>query len=161
MPILSQPNTPAILSAIQSYMQNLTWGATNQSFALVQVEEIKDITNLVANGSACLEIYGASDDSQHAYFGGRIRDEQSFILMALVSKDTPVYAQQIYTIRDAMVAPFQAHATLGNAGSVFHAQIKPKTGMYLDVRRNEQWMRGFRIQLLTYQEWQVTPGVIS
>jgi len=143
-------------------MTAITWG-TNQSFAQVQIEEIKDVTNLVANSGACLEIYGASDDSQHAYFGGRIRDEQSFILMALVSKDTPTYAQQIYVIRDALVAPFQTHATLGNAGSVFHAQIKPRTGMYLDVRRNEQWLRGFRIQLLTMQEWQVPmpPGVIS
>ncbi len=156
------PNTPAILTAIQGYMQALTWG-TNQSFSQVAIEEIKDVTNLVANGGACLEIYGAQDDSQHFTFGGKIRDEQTFLLMALVSKDTPAYAQQIYVIRDALVIPFQVHATLGNAGTVFHSQIKPSSGVYLDVRRNEQWLRGYKVMVKTKSEWFVPtpPGVIS
>jgi hypothetical protein len=143
-------------------MQNITWGNGNY-FALVQVEEIKDVTNLVSGGGACLEIYGTADDSQHFTFGGKIRDEQSFLLMALVSKDTVAYAQQIYVIRDALVIPFQTHATLGNAGTVFHAQIKPGTGAYIDVRRNQQWLRGYRVHIMTRQEWNVPtpPGVIA
>jgi|SRR5579859_222726 len=158
----NSPNTIAIMTAIQGYMTSLTWGI-NQSFAQVQIEEIKDVTESVAQGSACLEIYGASDDSQHFTFGGKVRDEQSFILMALVSKDTPAYAQQIYTIRDALIVPFQTHATLGNAGTVYHAQIKPGTGAYLDVLRNNQWLRGYRVHIMTRQEWFVPtpPGVIS
>ncbi|HTJ49441.1 MAG TPA: hypothetical protein VL443_08325 [Cyclobacteriaceae bacterium] len=156
------PNTPAIMSAIQGYMQNIIWG-NNQQFSLVQVEEIKDVTNYVSKGSACLEIYGTSDDSQHLAFGGKITDQQSFLLMALVSKDKVEYAQQIYAIRDAIVVPFQAHATLGNAGTVYHSQIKPGTGAYIDVIRNQQWLRGYRVQILTRQEWNVPvpPGVIS
>lgn len=158
----NSPNTPAIMEAIQTYMQGITWGS-GQSFALVQVEEIKDVTNLVAGGGACLEIYGTADDSQHHAFGGKVRDEQAFMLMALVSKDTPDYAKQIYVIRDALVVPFQTHATLGNAGTVFHSQIKPNTGQYIDVRRNMQWLRGYRVQIKTIQEWVVPtpPGVIA
>ncbi len=158
----NSPNTPAIMTAIQVFMQAITWG-NNQRFTLVQVEEIKDVTNLVATGGACLEIYGTSDDSQHFTFGGKIRDDQSFLLMALVSKDTVAYAQQIYAIRDSLVVPFQTHATLNNAGTVFHSQVKPGSGAYIDVRRNQQWLRGYRVQISTKQEWNVItpPGVIS
>lgn len=156
------PNTPAIMTAIQGYMQSITWGSGSQ-FSLVQIEEIKDITTRVANGGACLEIYGAMDDSQHFTFGGKVKDQQSFMLLALTSKDKLEYAQQIYAIRDALIYPFQLHATLGNAGTVFHSQIKPGTGIYLDIKRNQQWLRGYRVQLMTIQEWNVPtpPGVIS
>jgi hypothetical protein len=158
----NSPNTPAIMSAIQSYMQGITWG-TGNSFGLVQIEEIKDVTSLVANGSACLEIYGVSDSSEHLSFGGKIHDEQVFVLLALVSKDTPAYAQQIYSIRDSLVVPFQIHATLGNAGVVYHSELKAKSGTYLDVRRNSQWLRGYKTHVLTRQEWFVPtpPGVIA
>lgn len=166
MPLMNAPNTPAIMTAIQTYMSSLTWtynSVQNITFAQVQIEEIKDVTNVVAGGSACLEIYGTADDSQHKSFNGRIMDEQAFLLLALVSKDTPLYAQQIYTIRDALVRPFQIHATLGDAGNVYHSQIKPRVGKYVDIRRNEQWLRGYKVEILTYQEWQVPvpPGVIS
>lgn len=156
------PNTPAIMQAIQTYMQNITYG-TSQQFSLVQIEEIKDVTNLVANGGSCLEIYGSTDDSQHFTFNGKVTDEQTFVLLALVSKDKPTYAQQIYQIRDALVVPFQTHATLGNAGTVYRSQIKSGSGVYLDIRRNQQWLRGYRIHILTRQEWvvQTPPGVIS
>jgi len=158
----NSPNSPAILAAIQGYMQSLTWG-TGQSFAQVSIEEIKDVTNLVAGTGACLEIYGTADDSQHKNFGGKVKDEQEWMLLALVSKDTNVQAQQIYVIRDALVVPFQTHATLGNAGTVYHAQIKPGSGMYVDVKRNEQWLRGYRVRIFTRQEWAVItpPGVIA
>lgn len=158
----NQPNTMAILTAIQTYMQAITWGSSQQ-FAQVSIEEFKDVTNLVAIGGACLEIYGVNDDSQHKAFGGKVVDEQTFMLLALVSKDTPVYVQQIYSIRDALVVPFQVHATLGGAGTVYHSQVKPNTGLYLDVRRNAQWLRGYRVHIMTRQEWVVAtpPGVIS
>jgi hypothetical protein len=156
------PNTPAIMTAIQGYMQSITWGSGSQ-FSLVQIEEIKDITNRVANGGVCLEIYGAADDSQHFTFGGKVKDTQSYMLLALTSKDKLEYAQQIYQVRDALIYPFQLHATLGNAGTVFHSQIKSGTGIYLDIKRNQQWLRGYRVQLMTIQEWNVPtpPGVIS
>ena len=156
------PNTFAILTAIQTYMQNITWGV-NSRFSLVQIEEIKDITARVANGGVCLEIYGSTDDSRHFAFGGKVRDDQSFILLALTSKDTTAYTQQIYPVRDALIVPFQIHATLGDAGTVFHSQVKTGSGVYLDIKRNQQWLRGYRIQISTVQEWNVPtpPGVIS
>lgn len=165
MPTYTPPNAPntfAIMQSIQSYMQSIVWGTSSQ-FSLVQIEEIKDITNQVVGMNACLEIYGGNDDSQHFAFGGKIRDEQDFILLALVSKDTTASIQQIYQIRDQLVVPFQIHATLNNAGTVFHSQVKPKSGAYMDIKRNNQWLRGYRLRIQTQQEWFVPtpPGVIS
>jgi len=158
------PNSPAVIAAIVSYMTALTYPDTTPVYTLAQEEEIKDVTDLVATGGACLEVYGASDDSQRHAFGGLIWDEQSWLLMSLVSKATAALAAQIYKVRDALVQPFQVHATLGGGiPQLFHAQIKPGTGAYLDVYRNNQWLRGHRIQIMTRQQWNVPtpPGVIS
>jgi hypothetical protein len=128
------PNTPAVIAAIVGYLTALTYPDTTSVYTLAQEEEIKDVTDLVATGGACVEVYGTSDDSQRHNFGGRVWDEQSWLLMSLVSKATPDLAKQIYKVRDALVQPFQVHATLGGGiTQLFHAQIKPGTGAYIDV----------------------------
>jgi hypothetical protein len=161
--LTSQPNTLAIGDAIVSYLATLTYPDTTVVYKLAQLEAIKDIVDLVANGGVCVEVYGNDDDSQHHAFGGKMRDAQSWFILSMCSLDTPQLARQIYSVRDALVQPFQAHATLGNAGSVFHSQIKPNSGKFFRIFRNGKWYRSHIIELLTMQEWVVStpPGVIA
>lgn len=166
MPSTTAPNTLAVAQAILGYGSTLVYPNTSTLvYTDVQLGEIKDITDQVsASTAACLEIYANKDDSQHFTFGGKIRDDQSWFLLSLVSLDNAQSAEQlIYQVRDAIIAPFQIHATLGNAGSVFHSQIKPNTGRFLKIFRNGQWLRAHLIEIYTIQEWFVPtpPGVIS
>lgn len=163
---MSGPNTLAIANAIVGFCTPLVYPNTaTLVYDLVQLGEIKDITDRVATqGNACLEIYANRDNSQHFTFGGKIRDEQTWWLLSLVNLDNALAAeQQIYQIRDALVMPFQVHATLGNAGSVYHSQIQPHSGKFLKIMRNGQWLRAHMIEIQTWQEWFVPtpPGVIS
>jgi hypothetical protein len=159
------PQTLAVAQAIVAFCTALTNPATNTPiYAQISLGENKDITTAVANGNACLEVYGNSDDSQHKAFGGKITDEQTWFLLSLVSLDDAQAAEkQIYQVRDAVIQPFQTHATLGNAGSVYHSQIKPKSGKFFKVLRNGQWLRSHVFEVLTRSEWIVTtpPGVIA
>lgn len=163
MPVLTAPDTPAIANAIVGYGQTLAYPDTTLVYKECQLGEIKDIVDNVAGGNACLEVYANLDDSQRHAFGGRIHDDQTWFLLSLVSLDNAEAAELlIYRVRDALVAPFQQHATLGNAGNVFHAQIKSGSGKFLKVFRNGVWLRAHLIEVLTKQEWQVpAPGVIS
>jgi hypothetical protein len=163
MPIATAPDSLAIANAIAGYLAVLTYPNTTPVYKLAQVEAIKDVTDLVANGGACVEVYGNEDDSQHHNFGGMVWDEQSWFVLSMCSLDSPELAQQIYAVRDALVQPFQQHATLGNAGNVFHAQIKPGSGKFMRIFRNGQELRAHVIELLTRQQWHVPtpPGVIS
>jgi hypothetical protein len=164
MPISTAPNTPAIGDAIVAYLAALTYPDTTSVYKLAQLEAIKDVTDLVAGGGACVEVYGDSDSSTHHAFNGRIRDEQSWFILSMCSMDTPLLARQVYAVRDALVQPFQEHATLGNAGgTVFHSELKPNSGKFLRIMRNGQELRAHLIELFTKQEWQVLtpPGVIS
>lgn len=160
----SQPNTPAVANAIVSYAQALTYPSSAAVYKTVQLGEIKDIIDQTANGATCLEIYANHDDSQHKAFGGKIYDEQTWFLLSLVSLDNAQNAETlIYQVRDALVVPLQTHATLGNAGSVYHSQIKEGGSHFLKVFRNGQWFRAHLLELLTRQEWFVPtpPGVIA
>jgi hypothetical protein len=160
----SAPNTPAVASAIVAYGQALTFSGGGAVYTKVQNGEIKDITDLVASGTqACLEVYANLDDSQRYAFGGRIRDEQTWFLLSIVSLDNAAAAETlIYKVRDALVQPLQEHATLGSAGSVFHSELKAGSGKFLKIMRNGEWLRAHLIELMTRQEWQVpAPGVIA
>ena len=164
MPSTTSPNTLVIAQAIVAYGKALTYTSGALVYSVVQLGEIKDITDQVANGNACLEVYANKDDSQHFTFGGKIRDDQTWFLLSLVSLDDAQRAEeQIYQIRDAIIPPFQVHATLGNAGSIFHSQIRAGSGKFIKIFRNGQWLRAHVIEIMTIQEWFVPtpPGVIS
>jgi hypothetical protein len=165
MPIATTPNTLSVAQAIAAYGQALTYPGGGTVYSGVSIGEMKDITEkIVVSGSACLEVYANSDDSQHLAFGGKVRDDQSWYLLSLVNMDDAAAAEAlIYQVRDALIQPFQAHATLGNAGNVFHSQIKSGSGRFLRVFRNGQWLRAHLIEVQTISEWFVPtpPGVIA
>ena len=101
------PNTLAAANALVAFAQALTINSS-PVYASVSLGEIKDVIDLVANGGACLEVYGNADDSQHTTFGGGIWDEQSWDLLSLVSLDDAQSAEElIYACRDALVVPIQ------------------------------------------------------
>lgn len=159
---VTAPNTPAIADAIAAYLQALVYPNSSPVYDYVQVEGIKDITDYITNNQACAEVYGNDDDSQHHAFNGVVCDDQSWYILSLCSLDTPQQARQIYAIRDALVQPFQQHATLGDVGSVYQAQIKENSGKFLRVYRNGIECRAHLIEITTKQLWQVPyPGVVS
>ncbi len=164
MPDLNYPTTLAIGQQIVSYLATLTYPNTSTLvYTATSLESIKDISDLIANGGVCAEVYGNTDTSDRHGFGGRIWDIQSFFILSMCSLDTPTLAQQIYNVRDALVIPFQTHAVLG--GSVFNlwsSELKP--GMkFFRIFRNGQWVRAHLAELEVKSEWQVIspPGVIS
>jgi hypothetical protein len=164
MPSLNAPNTTAVGQAIVGFAAALTYSGGAAVYKTTQLGEIKDIIDQTANGAACFEVYANHDDSQHKAFGGKIFDEQTWFLLSLVSLDNAQSAETlIYQVRDALVVPFQTHATLNNAGSVYHSQILPHSSHFLKVLRNGQWFRGHVLELMTRQEWFVPtpPGVIA
>jgi len=164
MPAPNFPNTTAVAQAIVGYAQALTYPSGILVYSVVSLGEQKDVTTNVAGGNASLEVYANRDDSQRHAFGGKIWDEQTWFVLSLVGMDNAQSAELlIYAVRDALVQPFQTHATLGNAGSVFHAQLKGGTGRFLKVLRNGQWLRAHLVEVMTRQEWFVPtpPGVIS
>ena len=159
---VSAPNTKAIGNQIVSFLTALQYPDTTPVYQLAQLEAIKDITDQVANG-ACVEVYGLLDDSDRRGFGGRIWDTQSWYILSMVSMDTAASAAKIYDVRDALVQPFQAHATLGTAVfNLFQSELKPN-GRFLRVFRNGQWLRCHLAELETRQEWVVPipPGVTA
>lgn len=158
MPLATAPNTLAVAQAIAGYMSPLTYTGGALVYKLVQVGEIKDVLGSVANGAACLEIYGGSDDSQPLAFGGTRQDTQSFYLLSMVSLDDSQAAEMlIYAVRDALVQPLSAHIRLGDTtGTIFLSGFKPNSGKFLDVPRNGQYLRAHVIELLVSSQWQVT-----
>lgn len=163
MPLLTAPSTLAIGQAIVAYGAALTYSGGARVYKASQLGAIKDVIDLVVGGNACLEVYANLDDSQRKEFGGHIKDQQSWFLMSLVSMDDAQAAEVlIYSVRDALVQPLQQHATLGNAGSVFHSQIKPGSGKFVRAFRNGTELRGHIIEIATVSEWVIPfPGVIS
>src|SRR5258708_2689583 len=157
----SSPNTLAIGNAIVTYMSALTYPSTSTTvYTLAQLEAIKDVIDLTANGGVCCEVYGDLDNSDRRGFGGRIWDPQSWFILSLCALDTPQHAQQIYNVRDALVVPFQTHATLGaQVSNLFHSQLQPNM-KFFRVQRSGQWLRAHLAILETKQEWQVVGGII-
>lgn len=156
------PNTKAIGVQIVSYLATLAYPSTAPVYKLAQLEQIKDVVTQVTDGGAVVEVYGNLDDSERRGFGGRVRDTQSWFIMSLVSNETAAMAASIYDVRDALVQPFQLHATLGTSVfNLFHAALKPNTGHFMMMLRDGQFLRAHVIEIETKQEWQVPGGVIS
>ncbi len=162
MSYVTIPNTLDIGETIVSYLSALTLpGTSNLTYTLAQLEAIKDVIDLTSNGGICCEVYGDLDTSDRRGFGGRIWDTQSWFVLSLCSLDTPALAKQIYLARDALVYPFQQHATLGDqVTNLFQAQLQPNM-KFFRVQRNGTWLRAHLCQLETKQEWVVQGGVIS
>lgn len=151
------PNTLAIAQAVIGYMQALIYSGGQPVYSLVQLNKIKDVTGYIANGQACLEVYGATDDSQHKTFSGGIWDEQSWYLLSIVSIDDAAAGEALlYQVRDALVQPLQSRFQLGGAGNVFFSRIKAGSGHFLDLTRNDQDVRAHQIEIYTSAQWQVT-----
>ena len=72
-------------------------------------------------------------------------------------------ATAVNKARDALVVPFQTHATLGGGiYNLFHAELKSKSGRFGQALRNGQQVKMHMITVLTRSEWQVvSPGVVS
>jgi hypothetical protein len=158
MPLPSAPDTMAVANAIKGYMEALTYTGGAPVYSAVQIGEFKDVLDKVANGAACLEIYGGSDDSQPLAFGGPRQDTQSFYLLSMVSLDDAQAAEElIYAVRDALVVPLSTHIRLGDTtGVIILSGFKPGSGKFLDVPRNGQYLRAHVIELLVTSQWQVT-----
>ena len=166
MPVYpNAPDTLAAGTAIKNFGIGLTYPNTsNTVYTVVTLGEQKDISDNTANGNVSLEVYVNSDDSQHKGFGGKVKDTQSWFLLSLVSLDNAQTAEEtICQVRDALMVPFQTHATLGDAGSVYHSQIRPNTSKFIKVLRNGLWLRAHVCEIYLYQEWYVVtpPGVVS
>lgn len=162
MPATPYANTGIIGDAIVSFLATLTYpGTSTMVYDQAQLEAIKDVVDQTANGGVCVEVYGDQDTSERRGFGGRIRDEQSWFILSLCSLDSPALARKIYDVRDALVYPFQQHATLGTSVfNLFHAQLQPNM-KFFRVQRNGVWLRAHLAQLTTKQEWQVIGGIQS
>lgn len=164
MPATTAPNTKAIGNQIVAFLSALTYPNTSLVYNSGQLEMINDVVSRVSDGGAVFEVYGHTDSSDRRGFGGRIWDPQSWLIVSLCSLETPALAAQIYDVRDALVQPFQVHATLGTAVfNLFHAELKANSGMFGRATRNGQVLRAHTIELTTKQEWTVPtpPGIIS
>lgn len=164
MPATLVANTLQVGQGIVAYFAALKNPDGSPVYKLAQLEGVKDVTDLIAGGGVCCEVYGNTDDSERRGFGGRIWDHQEWFVLSLCSLDTPLLAQQIYTVRDLAYVPLQTHALLGGGiYNLFHAQIKRNSGKFWRVMRNQQWLRAHVFELETKCEWQVIspPGVIS
>lgn len=156
------PDTLAVGNAIVTFLSTLTLSdGVTPTYKLAQLEAIKEVSDLIANGGVCVEVYGDTDTSERRGFGGRIWDPQSWFILSLCSEDSPALAQQIYNVRDSLVQPFQQHAQLNNlVSNMFKSSLKPQM-KFFRVLRNGQWLRAHLAELETYQEWVVSGGIIS
>jgi len=162
---LNHPQTKAVTAAILSFLQTTNFiGTSTPVYSLAQKGEIKDVIDSTAGGTVCCEVYMNTDGSERHDFGGMIWDEQTWFVLSLCSLDNAQTAEDLIAdVRDALVVQFQPHATLSDAGNVFHAQIKPGSMRFVKIFRNGQWLRGHLAELMTRQSWQVPipPGIIA
>ena len=155
------PNTLAVGQQVVALLAALTNPDTTPVYAQVSLEAIKDVVDVTANGAACCEVYGDSDTSDRRRFGGVIYDVQTWYILSICQLDTPEHAQKIYSVRDALVVPFQAHAQLASVPSnVFFAELQPNM-KFFRVQRSGQWYRAHLAILETRQQWIVAGGVQS
>lgn len=156
------PNTLAIGQQIVALLAALTQSDNvTPLYTLVQLEAIKDVIDLTAAGGVCCEVYGNDDTSDRRRFGGIIYDIQSWFILSLCSLDSPALAQQIYTVRDGLVQPFQQHAQLAGVPSNVWFNELDTNMRFGRVYRNGTWLRSHLATLTTKQQWQVQGGIIS
>jgi hypothetical protein len=163
MPVTLAPNTRAIGDQIVSFLASLTYPGGALVYQVAQLEQIFDVLNQVTGGGVVVEVYGNLDSSERRGFGGRVWDTQDWYILSMCSVETGELAAQIYDVRDALVQPFQTHATLGTqVFNLFRAELKENSGRFGKVVRNGQEVKMHLITLTTMQEWQVPPpGVIA
>ena len=145
----NQPNTPAILTAIQTMCQGLqVSGSTFFVATNVVVGSFKDITN---NVPAC-EITQADDESQRLATpgglnqGGKIRDEQKFVIeVTLDMTDSIAVETQLAQIRDSLSNAFHGSATLNTAGVRYSGWDGAGASGYR--YRNGIWWRAYKRKL--------------
>jgi hypothetical protein len=157
------PNTHSIGTQIVSYLSTLTYPSTLPVYDATSLEAYKDVTDLVAGGGVCAEVYGDNDIAERRGFGGRVWHTQTWFLVSMCSLDTAAYAAQIYDVRDALVQPFLAHATLGTSiFNLFNSELLPN-GKFTRILRNSQFLRAYIVSLQTQQESYVPtpPGITA
>lgn len=156
------PNTLQIGQQIVNLLSNLTQSdGLTPVYVRCQLESIKDVTDLVASGGVCCEVYGDADTSDRRRFGGIIYDIQTWFIISLCSLDTPTLAQQIYIARDGLVGPLQQHAQLaGTPTNVWFNELDPNM-KFGRMYRNGTWLRSHLATLTTKQQWQVQGGITS
>lgn len=154
----SVPNTPGIMTAIQTKIQGLQVNsATFFAAANVIIGTFPDVTNV----TPCCEITQDDDDTKRYALGsgmvagGKIDDSQLFMLeITLDMTNKQAVEQSLAGIRDALTVAFHASAQLGLAGVQYSGlEGKGKRGY---VFRNGQWWRYYRQLLKVRYEYSVT-----
>lgn len=143
-------STKAVGNAIVSILSDLS------VYTLAQLEQIKDVTDLIANGGACAEVY-CNMDAERKLFGGGKWDEQTWYILSMCGLETAARAAAIYDIRDAMVTALSSHTALGGTiPGLFYAQFKrPEGGRFLRIDRGKEY-QAHAIELETKVAYQVT-----
>jgi hypothetical protein len=152
------PATRATGNAIVSYLAGLTYTGGARVYAFSQLEQILDISDYIANGGACAEVYCNSDASLTMTFGGGKWDVQTWYILSMTSLQTPETAASVYDVRDALVGSLSSQTTLGGTiPGLFFAQWKaPESGRFLRIERNGQEVQAHAIEMLTRLAWNAT-----
>lgn len=160
--------TRATGNAIVSYLTGLTYSGGGLVYTFAQLEEIKDVTDYIANSGACAEVYCDMDSNITSTFGGGKWDEQTWLILSITSLDTPQTAAQIYDVRDALVTAIANHTVLGGTvPGLFFAQWKApqsgkgsqssgSSGRFMRIERNGQEVQAHVMELLTRVSWTAT-----
>jgi hypothetical protein len=162
-----QPNTPAVMTAIQGIIQGLVIvGGSGAFFAAssVLIGKAKDIPNLIP----LCEITMTDDESMRAILGngivqgGVIDDSQLFMIEVTLNMDDSIAVeQQLALIRDALSKAFHASALLGMGGQVQYAGWQQQKGGVLKgaegyAEREGVWYRIYRRKLYVNYRYNVT-----
>jgi hypothetical protein len=163
MPSVNYPDTPDVLNAIAAYLQTMTYqDAVTLVYSGTKAGRYKDVTGVLENNGVAGEVYGNLDGSERYEFGGFIRDTQSFFVLSLVGMDNANNAEIVIAqVRDANMALFQKHATLGDTGNVTSCRIKPGSGKFLNVFRAGKEYRGHVYELEVTSDWYEQGGIQS
>lgn len=159
MPAAAAPATRATGAALVTAMAGLTYPSGGGNvYTFTQLEQVFDISDYIANGGACGEVYCNTDASLTATFGGGKWDVQTWYILSMTSLDTPLTAASIYDVRDALVGNLSAQLTLGGSiPGLFFAQWKgPESGRFLRIERNGQEVQAHAIEMLTRIAWNTT-----
>lgn len=136
----SQPNTPGVLTAIQTKAQAAI-APTYMPSANIIVGTYPDPTAV----APCLEIYATDDETERLILGGavvqgaKVKDTQVFFLeLTIPANDRQAAEVTLANIRDALTSAFHASATLATAG-VQYSGLLPKGKRGFINRAGQQW----------------------
>ena len=152
----SAPNTPAVMSAIQTICTGLqVGGSTFFVAANVTTGKFKDITN---NVPAC-EITQVDDKAKRyttstglVIQGGKIDDSQLFLIeITLDMTDSVAVETQLAQIRDSLSQAFMSSATLATPGVDYSGWEGDGASGY--TYRNGVWWRAYKRKLHARYEY--------